>query len=340
MAQKSKSGPPRRKKQSTKLEKQNWTLGLSVVHPKAAGIDIGNDEHYVAVPPSMDAEPVRRFGCFTEDLESLADWLVQSGIETVAMQSTSVYWVPLYDILEEHGLKVFLVNARDTKNMPGRKTDVQESQWLLKLHVYGLLRNSFRPENEIRVHRTLWRQRQQHIADGARCIQRMQKALTEMNVQLANVISDISGETGLAIIKSILKGERDVNKLAKLRDPRIKCSEEVIAKSLRGNWRPELLFVLGQELELYERFHEQAAECDIESERQFQKMEAKADPAELEPVARNKRPRGNLPTNMDLREQLFRITGVDLTEIDGINVITAQTVITETGYDMSYWETP
>jgi transposase len=282
--------PQRKRKRSAPLKPQDLTLGLSVVHPKAAGIDVGNREHYVAVPPLLAAEPVRVFGCFTADLKALADWLKQCGIETVAMQSTGVYWIALYDILSERGIKVFLVNARDTKNMPGRKTDVQECQWLLKLHVYGLLKNSFRPEEEICVMRTLWRQRQQHIADAATCIQRMQKALTQMNLQLANVISDISGETGQGIVQAILRGERDPQELAKLRDPRIKASSEQIAKSLEGNWRPELLFVLKQEFEMYRSYQGMIRECDGESHRHFQSMEQTADPAELEKVPRNKRP--------------------------------------------------
>jgi transposase len=329
----------RKAQRRAKLKPQDWTLGLTVVHPKAAGIDVGNEEHYVAIPPHLDSEPVRMFGCFTADLKALADWLVQRGIETVAMQSTGVYWIPLYDILSECGIKVFLVNARETKNMPGRKTDIQECQWLLKLHVYGLLRNSFRPEEEICVMRTLWRQRQQHVGDASRCIQHMQKALTQMNLQLANVISDISGWTGLAILQAILEGERNPWKLAQLRDPRVKASPEVIAKSLEGNWRPELLFVLKQELETYHHFQSRIVECDQELERHFQTIPQQADPEELPEQERNKRPRGNVPQNMDLREQLYRITGVDLTGIDGLNVLTAQTIIAECGADMSRWET-
>jgi transposase len=193
-AHKSRSKSRAKQNHRAKLKPQDCTLGLQVVHPKAAGIDVGNEEHWVAVPPDLDPEPVRSFGCFTQDLQEMADWLVRCGIETVAMQSTGVYWVALYDILAERGIRVFVVNARDTKNLPGRKTDIQECQWLLKLHAYGLLRNSFRPEEEILVMRTYWRQRQQHIEDASRCIQRMQKSLTQMNVQLANVISDISGE--------------------------------------------------------------------------------------------------------------------------------------------------
>ena len=190
----------------TRKEKKEWARrlqskdpGLDVIHPEAAGIDVGNASHYVAVRPDRDTEPVRQFGCFTADLHRLADWLKSCGVRTVAMQSTGVYWIPLYDILEERGFEVYLVNARHTKNLPGRKSDVQECQWLLKLHTYGLLNNSFQPTSQIRVVRTYWRQRAEHVRAAASCIQRMQKALTQMNVQLANVISDLSGLTGQLI---------------------------------------------------------------------------------------------------------------------------------------------
>ena len=338
-AGKSKSRSGRKQRYPAKLKPQDCTLGLSVVHPKAAGIDIGNEEHYVAVPPSLDPEPVRVFGCFTADLIALADWLEKLGIETVAMQSTGVYWIALYDILQERGIKVFLVNARDTKNMPGRKSDVQECQWILKLHVYGLLKNSFRPEGDIRVMRTIWRQRQQHIADASRSIQRMQKALTQMNLQLANVISDISGRTGQAIIGAILKGERDPLVLAQFRDPRVKAKAAVIAKSLEGTWQEELLFVLGQEFDSYQGYQKKMGECDEKLQEHLGKMEQKADPKTLPEYKRNKRPHGNVPEKFDLRDELYRIVGVDLTSIDGINGLTAQTVIAEVGYDMSRWAT-
>lgn len=329
----------RKRKDHALLKQQDWSLGLTVVHPKAAGIDVGNEEHYVAIPPSFDPEPVRKFGCFTRDLIALADWLQERGIETVALQSTGVYWIGLYDILSERGIKVFVVNARETKNMPGRKSDVQECQWLLKLHVYGLLKNSFRPKEEICVLRTLWRQRQQHVADGARCIQHMQKALSQMNLQLANVISDLSGWTGQAIIQAILDGERNPHKLAELRDPRVKASAEVIAKSLEGNWRGELLFVLRQEFESYKSLQEKIGECDQELEQRMNKMEQKADPELLEPCPRNKRAHGNIPENFDLRKEQYRVTGVDLAKVDGINVLTAQTILAEVGSDMKPWET-
>jgi transposase len=338
-AQKSRSKSRAKQNHRAKLKPQDGTLGLQVVHPKAAGIDIGNEEHWVAVPPDLDAEPVQSFGCFTQDLQELADWLLRCGIETVAMQSTGVYWIALYDMLAERGVRVFVVNAQDTKNLPGRKTDIQECQWLLRLHAYGLLRNSFRPEEEILVMRTYWRQRQQHIGDASRCIQHMQKALTQMNVQLANVISDISGTTGLAILSAIVAGERDPWTLAKLRDPRVKASESTVAKSLEGNWRPELLFVLQQELESYRTFQSKIAECDRQLQRHYESMQAKADPQQLAPVERDKRAHGNVPAGFDLREELYRVTGVDLTAIDGINVLTAQTLLAEVGSDMSRFAT-
>ena len=336
---KAKSKSRDRQDHRAQLKPPDGTLGLQVVHPRAAGIDVGNEEHWVAVPGDRDAHPVQSFGCFTRDLQEMADWLVQCGIETVAMQSTGVYWIALYDILAERGLRVFVVNAQDTRNLPGRKTDIRECQWLLKLHTYGLLRNSFRPEEEILVMRTYWRQRQQHIADASRCIQHMQKALTQMNVQLANAISDISGSTGQAIPAAIVGGERDPQVLAKLRDPRVKASEATVAKSLEGNWRPELLFVLKQELESYQTFRNKIAECDEQLRQHYQTMEAKADPQLLAPVPRDKRAHGNVPAGFDLRDELFRATGVDLTAIDGMNVLTAQTVLAEVGSDMSCFPT-
>src|SRR5438552_5123916 len=252
----------RKPRRETMRKIQSDDLDLEVVHPDAAGVDIGNESHYVAVPPTRDTQPVRRFGCTTAELKAMAEWLKQCGIRTVAMQSTGVYWIAVYDILEQAGLEVYLVNARETKNLPGRKSDVQESQWLMKLHTYGLLRNSFRPPQEIRTVRTYWRQRNDLVRAAGRHIQRMQKALTQMNVQLANVLSDISGVTGQAIIKAILAGERDPHQLAELRDPHVKASEEEIARSLEGNWQEDLLFVLKQEQNGYEVCQKQTAESD------------------------------------------------------------------------------
>jgi hypothetical protein len=223
----------RKQRREMTRKMQSEDLTLEVIHPDAAGIDIGNESHYVAVPPSRDSQSVRRFGCTTAELKAMAAWLKQCRIRTVAMQSTGVYWVAVFDILEQAALEVYLVNARDTKNLPGRKSDVQESQWLMKLHTYGLLRNSFRPSQEIRTMRTYWRQRNDLVQSAGRHILRIQKALTQMNLQLANVLTDLSGVTGQAIIKAILAGERDPHKLTAFRDPRVKASQEQIAQSLR-----------------------------------------------------------------------------------------------------------
>ena len=331
----------RKQRRETMRKIQSEELSLQVVHPDAAGIDIGNESHYVAVPPSRDSQPVRCFGCTTAELKAMAAWLQQCGIRTVAMQSTGVYWVAVYDILEQASFEVYLVNARDTKNLPGHKSDVQESQWLMKLHTYGLLRNSFRPSQEIRTMRTYWRQRNDLVRSAGRHILRMQKALTQMNVQLANVLSDVSGMTGQAIIKAILKGERDPRKLAALRDWRVKANEEHIARSLEGNWQPDLLFLLQQEQDGYEFCQKQMAECDRQLEQYLHQREDRSQGAPLPEEKRKerlKKKKGNKP-QFDLRERLFRMTGTDLTRIDGIDVLTATTVISEAGYDMSKWKT-
>jgi transposase len=320
---------------------QSEDISLEVIHPDAAGIDIGNEFHYVAVPPTRDSQAVRHFGCTTAELKEMAVWLKQCAIRTVAMQSTGVYWIAVYDILEEAGLEVYLVNARDTKNLPGRKTDVQESQWLMKLHTYGLLRNSFRPSQEIRTLRTYWRQRNDLVQSAGRHIQRMQKALTQMNIQLANVLTDISGMTGQAIIKAILGGQRDPHKLAEFRDPRVKASEEEIARSLEGNWQDDLLFVLQQEQDGYEFCQKQMAECDQRLEQYLQRREDRSAGANLPEEKRKGRlqkKKGNKP-RFDMRTGLFRMTGTDLTRIDGIDVMTAMTIHSEAGWDMSKWET-
>src|SRR5215475_2866375 len=269
----------------------------------------------------------------------MAAWLKKCGIRTVAMQSTGVYWIPVYDILEEAGFEVYLVNARDTKNLPGKKTDVQESQWLMKLHTYGLLRNSFRPTQEIRRMRNYWRQRSDLVRSAARHIQRMQKAMTQMNVQLANVISDLSGVTGQEIIKAILAGERDPHKLAAYRNPRVKASEEEIASSLEGNWQDDQLFARQQEQDGYEFCQRQIAECDARLEQYLKESEDRSGGVSLPEEKRQggrKQKKGNAP-RFELREALFRMTGTDLTQVDGIDVMTATTVVSEAGWDMSKW---
>src|SRR5215469_14987421 len=203
-----KSKKPAGKRKVSAPTKVDWKA-LEIVRPDAAGIDVGGSEHWVAVRPERDPEPVRSFGCFTADLREMAQWLIEKGVRSVALQSTGVYWMPVFEVLEQHGLEVFLVNAQHTKNVPGRKSDVQECQWLLKLHAFGLLNNSFQPTDEIRMARTLWRQRGNLVAEASSAVQRMQKALTEMNVQLGNVLSDLSGVSGMSIMQAILHGERD-----------------------------------------------------------------------------------------------------------------------------------
>ena len=275
------------------------------------------------------------------ELKGMAVWLKQCGIQTIVLQSTGVYWIAVYDILEAAGLEVYLVNARETKNLPGRKSDVQESQWLMKLHTYGLLRNSFRPPQEIRTMRTYWRQRNDLIRSAARHVQRMQKALTQMNIQLANVLSEVSGVTGQAIIQAILTGERDPRKLAAFRDKRVKASEEEIARSLEGNWQEDLLFMLKQEQDGYEFCQKQMSECDERLQQYLRQKEDRSKGAELPEENRKERLRKkktNKP-RFDLRTELFRMTGTDLTQIDAIDVRTAATVISEAGWDMSKWPT-
>jgi transposase len=324
--------------------------GLEVVHRDAAGIDIGSREHYVAVGPDRDSEPVRVFGCFTSDLQRLAEFLTQCRIKTVVMQSTGVYWIPVYDVLEEAGFEVWLVNARDTKNLPGRKSDVQESQWLLKLHTYGLLRKSFRPTPEIRALRTCWRERAEYVQQAGTCIQRMQKALTEMNVQLGTVLSDLSGVTGMNILRSIVAGERDGNKLAEFRDARVKASRETIAKSLEGTWRPEQLAILTRQLADWDHVQQQIQACDRDLQAMMKQMPdaAAASPAkppadtDQKPPKRRRKKHGKSSRNeprFDLESELKRMTSVDLTRIDGVKANTVQTVITEAGLDMSRWQT-
>ena len=329
---------------------QSADSGLDVVHPNAAGIDVGNSTHYVAVRPDRDPNPVRQFDCFTADLHRLADWLERCGVTTVAMQSTGVYWIPLYEILDGRGLEVFLVNARHTKNLPGRKSDVQESQWLLKLHTYGLLRNSFHPDAEIRVTRTYWRQRGDHVRAISTCIQRMQKALTQMNIQLANVISDLSGWTGMRIVRAILAGERDPQVLATLSHPGIRATRDVIAKSLEGTWQSDLVFVLQQEVTMYDAYQQRIAECDQALQdhlKAFADRSPATPPAGDEPSAtlrqrrrsgpKRRRKAGSHAPQFDLGRELYRISGVDLTRIDGIDVGVAQTLISEVGLDMTRW---
>jgi transposase len=264
-----------REKREKNTAEKNLENGLPELNRNAAGIDVGNAEHYVAVPAGRDPEPVRKFGSFTADLHRMAQWLKACGIETVVMQATGVYWVALHQVLEDYKVQVNVVNARHTKTLPGRKTDVLECQWLQKLHTFGLLNNSFRPAAEIRVLRTYLRQRENLVAAASKCIQHMQKTLTQMNVQLANVISDISGATGMAILRAIVAGERDPNKLASRKNSQIRATQAQIAQSLEGDWREELLFVLEQTLALYDTYLGKIAQCDRRIEAQMASMESK-----------------------------------------------------------------
>ena len=283
------------------------------------------------MPPDRDDEPVREFPSFTEDLERLADWLTACEVDTVAMESTGVYWIPLFELLESRGFTVYLVNARHVKNVPGRKSDVLDCQWLQQLMSFGLLRGAFRHQGDFCALRCVGRQREMLLRYQSRHVQPMQKALTQMNLQLAQVISDVAGQTGQKIIRAILTGERDGHALAKLRNVRIRASEEDIAKALQGNWREEHLFTHQQAVALYDAYAEQLAECD----RQLEKMLAALAQYASEPGKPKRRGKAKNAPKFDMRTYLFHLCGVDLTQIDGIDVTTAFKVLTEVGADLS-----
>lgn len=311
--------------------KSKALAALALTHPNAAGIDIGSTSHYVAVPADRDDEPVREFRSFTADLGHLADWLRACGVETVAMESTGVYWIPLFELLEARGFKVFLVNARHVKNVAGRKSDVLDCQWLQQLMSYGLLQGAFRPVDDVVALRSFVRQRATLLRSQARHVQHMQKALTQMNVQLANVISDVVGVTGMKILRAVLAGERDGRVLAQLKDARIRASKETIALSLQGNWREEHLFALKQAVALYDFYDLQLTECEAAIEAQLKQLSRHNE----EPQPTTKRSHTRNAPKFDLRTRLFKMCGVDLTRIDGIDVTTALTVMSEIGTDLS-----
>jgi transposase len=311
---------------------------LPVLHPNAAGIDIGASELFVAVPADRDADPVRCFATFTEDLNALADWLQRCGVRSVAMESTSVYWIPVYQILESRGFDVYLVNAHHVKNVPGRKTDVSDCQWIQYLHSVGLLRGSFRPPAAICAIRSLWRHRASLIQMAAEHVLHMQKALDQMNVQIHRVLNDITGVSGLKIIDAILIGEKDPLVLARLCHGGVKNSEDTIAKSLEGDYRPEHLFALRQSLAAFRYYQQLVAEVDHELANQLGGLETAAT-AEVAPPQRTKHShyqrRRYEPKSFDLRAEMYRIFGVDLTNVPGISAITAQTILCEIGTDVS-----
>ena len=295
------------------------------LNPNVAGIDCGSAEHFVAVPPDRDPTPVQSFTTFTSDLLRLADWLTACGVRSVAMEATGVYWIPVYEILEARGFEVLLVNARHLKNVPGRKSDVSDCEWIRELHSVGLLRGSFRPSDAIVALRAYLRHRQTLIESAGTYIQRMQKALVQMNLQLPLVVSDITGVTGLRILRDIVAGHRDPHQLAEHRDHRCRASKAEIVAALTGHYRPEHLFVLQQNLELFDACQTQLAACDTAIEAHVHTLSASlAAPTAALPAPRvTKKPRDNEP-RFEIRAPLHQLTGgVDLTQIDGIAPYTA-----------------
>lgn len=311
-------------RKKSKSKDMNLPQHLQHIHAHAAGIDVGSKSHFVSVPEGSSEQAVREFASFTDDLQQMADWLIACSVTTVAMESTGIYWIPVFEILESKGLEVKLVNARHVKNVPGRKSDVLDCQWLQRLHTYGLLEGAFRPPEQICTLRGYVRQRMNLVRYAASHVQHMQKALAQMNLQLANVVSNITGKTGMQIIKAILAGERDPLILAGLRDQRCKNSEETIARSLHGNYRPEHLFSLKQAVDLYNFYQGQIVECDQEILAQLATFDTASDTDKGPPAS--------------LEEALRRMTGVDLTEIDGIDTNSALKIIAEIGLDMSRWK--
>jgi transposase len=312
---------------------------LSYLNLNAAGVDIGATEIYIAVPGDRDPQPVRCFSTFTEDLHAAADWLKACHIETVAMESTGVYWIPLFQILEARGFQVLLVNAHHVKNVPGRKSDVSDCQWLQYLHSVGLLRGSFRPEQAVCTVRSILRHRDGLVQMASSHVQHMQKALDQMNLQLHHVISDITGLTGITILEAILAGERNPHQLAKLRHRRVKATEETIAKSLVGDYRREHLFTLRQSLAAFRQYQDWIADCDHEIAQYLEQFESKLDPppGPTSPSEDGSQPKTSEP-RFDLQTHLHRIFGVDLTQVPGVHVLTTQTLLAELGPDLARFE--
>ncbi len=332
--------PTKGKRKKKGFKKAVKLDSLKQLNLNAAGLDIGSEEIWVCVPEGRDEASVRVFPSFTPDLYALADWLEACGVETVAMESTGVYWIPIYEILEARGFEVYLVNARHIKNVPGKKTDVMDCQWIQQLHTYGLLQASFRPEEEMVALRSYIRHRDNLIRYRSDHIQHMQKSLHLMNVLLPKVVSDITGKTGMEIIREIVGGEHDPVKLAQHRDPRCRSSKDEIAKALTGNYRPEHLFSLKQALELYDFYNQQIKACDIEIEQKYAAFKPVIDveTKPLPPRSKKKRSSKNEP-DFELRTALYQVCGVDLTAIDGLNTLTVQQILSETGTDMSKFPT-
>jgi transposase len=329
------------RKRTGKKERRASTSLLERIQPDAAGIDCGEKSHFVAVPPDRDPQPVREFRTFTRELYRLADWLAQCGVKTVAMESTGVYWIPVYEILEQRGFEVVLVNARDVHNVRGRKSDVSDCEWLQQLHSVGLLRASFRPAAAMVPLRAYMRERATLVEEVSARIQRMQKALTQMNVMLHTVVSDLTGATGLKIVRSILAGERDPEVLTAHRDSRCHASSEEIVAALTGNYRTEHLFSLRQNFAAYQFHLQQIAECDTAIEALLDTLAAQQPQpsAALPPPRRKSYPKSHEP-RFDIRTPLHRLTGgADLSQIDAIGPQAALQLVAEIGTDMSRWPT-
>jgi transposase len=315
------------------------SAGLPVIYERAAGIDIGSRFHVVAVSAELCDESVQTFQAFTGDLERMADWLVSVGTRTVAMESTGVYWVPVYEVLESRGLEVIVANAREARAVPGRKSDVNDAQWLQRLHACGLLRASFRPGREIAALRVYLRARERHLDYAAAHIQHMQKALTHMNLQLHHVISDVTGASGMKIIRAIVAGQRDPQVLAAMRDTRCKAGLETVRAALVGNYQPEHLFALKQALELYDFYQRCILECDNQIERAVAALNAnKEKPEAAMPKARHRTKQPN-EINFDVRAAMYQLAGTDLTQIHGIGPFLALRLVAECGTDLSRWPT-
>jgi transposase len=316
--------------------------GMAMVHPNAAAIDIGATMHMAAVGADRTSDPVRNFGTFTGDLCRLADWFAECGVKTVVMESTSVYWIPIFELLDERGFEVFLVNARDAKHVPGRKTDVSDAQWLQRLHSYGLLRASFRPKGEIAELRAYLRQRERLLDTAASQIQHMQKAMTEMNLQLHHVVADITGATGMRIIRAIISGERNPSVLASMRDKRCHSSVETIEKALTGHYRAEHLFVLEQAVALYDVYQQKVAACDVQIESVMNALSSVRSRQEGATADRSvsPKPHRNRTANepaFDIGGSLHTLLGKDLTRIDGVGPYLALKLVSECGDDLSAW---
>jgi transposase len=310
---------------------------LELLNPDAAGIDIGAHTHFVSVPEDRDEEPVREFGCYTPSLQEMAQWLKQCGIKSVVLESTGVYWMPVFRVLESHGIEVVLVNPRHVKYVPGRKTDVADCQWLRQLHTFGLLRGAFVPPDHVAAMRTYWRQRKDLVEAASREVLHIQKALTQMNVHLHVVLSDITGVSGMKILRAIVAGQHEPLELAALANAQVKSSRDEIVQALSGHYTPHHLFTLRQALELFDVFQSKIQDCDQQLAQYLRQFESKADPKSLGPHPKKSK-RGARRKNepyFDLRSEIYRLTGVDFSRIDGIDSMVAFTVLSEIGFDVN-----